>query len=62
MTDNKTVHINILSSNNIKDPIVLLPNDENHPITKAAINDALIIKVDEYKMMQVEEEKEDGED
>jgi len=63
MTEKETVKINIqiMSSVNVKDPVFLLPEDKNHPLVKAAKNDALIIKVDEYKMMKVEEEEEKNE-
>ena len=54
------VNINIVTSVNVKDPVIIVPADEKHPFTEAVMNDALIIKFDYSKMP--EEDNDEGED
>lgn len=58
MTDKVNVNIIIQSCKNVKDPIIIIPDDEEHPFTKVVRNDALIIDVD-YSKIPNEEEDDD---
>ena len=51
------VDINIVTSVNVKDPVIIIPADEKHPFTKVVMNDALIINVDYSKMPKEDEEE-----
>ena len=55
------VDINIVTSVNVKDPVIIVPADEKHPFTKVVMNDALIINVD-YSKMPEEDNDDGGED
>lgn len=50
MVEKSKINIQLVSSANVEDPVLLVPNDETHPFTFAAMNDALIIKFDDEKM------------
>ena len=58
MTDKVNINIIIQSCKNVKDPIIIIPDDEEHPFTKVVRNDALIIDVD-YSKIPNEEDDDD---
>ena len=58
MTDKVNINIIIQSCKNVKDPIIIIPDDEEHPFTKVVRNDALIIDVDYSKIPNEEEDDE----
>lgn len=44
------IEVNVITSSNVKDAIILIPADELHPLNFAARNDALKLDVDTEKI------------
>lgn len=60
MSDEKiNVQISVVSNKHVKDAIILIPDDEYHPLTQAFMKDAVKIDIDFDKLGKLKVRGED---
>lgn len=60
MSDEKiNVQISVVSNMHVKDAIILLPDDEYHPLTQAFMKDAVKLDIDYDKLGELKVREDD---